>query len=287
MSADAEDSRSLPPFASGFLDRVSTGCIPRVESATVPILGVQDEIVHDRTGVLYRVGDRRFVLTAAHKLRAIIEHEVPLYLSLNAEDKLPLPLAEAVFHTTEDDGRDVAAISLPTEMASEIEAHREFVRHNEVSLHESTPGLYLFLGYPMVWSGIVISESTVYSRPLAFLCREYAGESSPNACHDDAVHLRLEFDQEAFSVTENAKEILPRIGGISGCGIWRIADWSTEGFRRWSPAELRLVGIQHSWSEDQGYIRGTKVGYILSRILEEYPDVEPAMNIMYPRTREG
>jgi hypothetical protein len=66
--------------------------------------------VHDRTGVLYRIGDRRFVLTAAHHLRGIVQHNIPIYISLNATDKMPLPLAEASFHTTEEDGRDVAAI---------------------------------------------------------------------------------------------------------------------------------------------------------------------------------
>jgi hypothetical protein len=168
-------------------------------------------------------------------------------------------------------------------MASEIEAHRTFVTQSEISLHESTPGFYLFFGYPMKWSGIVLSETDIYSRALAFGCREYTGTPHPTIFYDKAVHIQLEFHRTAVNAIDNTTDILPRITGISGCGIWRMADWSPEGFRNSSPKELRLVGIQNHWFPDLKYVQGTRVRFVLSLILANYPDVKPAMDLVYPR----
>ncbi len=71
-----------PPFAKFFAE-IHDGCIPRIDRATITTVGIQDdEIKHDRTGVLYRITDDHFILTAAHKLRGIVDLEIPLYISV-------------------------------------------------------------------------------------------------------------------------------------------------------------------------------------------------------------
>lgn len=284
MTDERENGDSLPSLVADLFRRIQTECIQRIEKYTIPILGVQNNsIVHDRTGVLYRIGDRYFILTAAHYLESYIQYAIPLYISLNSSTKLPLPLAKAVFHTTEEDGRDVAAISLPPELASEIEPHREFLSQSEVWRHnESVPGFYVFFGYPMDWSGIVLSKTEIHSHALAFACCEYTGKSHSTAFYDKAVHIQLEFDCKAVNPIEETPAKIPTIKGISGCGIWRVADWSPHGFCRSSPAEPRLVGIQNHWFPDLKYIQGTRIGFVLSLILANYPDVKPAMNLVYP-----
>jgi hypothetical protein len=115
-----ETPTELSPALREFFDSINSTYLPRIEKATVPILGVQnDRISHDRTGILYRIGGHHFVLTASHKLRQIVGNTIPLYLSLNTLGAEPLPLADARFHSTEEDGRDVAAIWLPLEVAQE------------------------------------------------------------------------------------------------------------------------------------------------------------------------
>ena len=57
----------MNPVFDKFCDTLRKECIPGIENATVTLVAIQDEkIVHDRTGVLYRVGDHHFILTASH-----------------------------------------------------------------------------------------------------------------------------------------------------------------------------------------------------------------------------
>lgn len=59
---------------AAMFDDLTQRCIGCIDSVTVPIFCVQDEEVrHDRTGVLYRIADHRFLLTASHALREIVQ----------------------------------------------------------------------------------------------------------------------------------------------------------------------------------------------------------------------
>jgi hypothetical protein len=58
--------------------RVRDKAFPHIESATVPIYGFQDdEVRHNRTGVLFRIADTHFILTAAHDLQTIVQAGIP------------------------------------------------------------------------------------------------------------------------------------------------------------------------------------------------------------------
>src|SRR5262245_49090124 len=134
MSPNFSQITAVPDLRD-FLASTESNCLPRIEKATVPILGVQENhIRHDRTGVLYRIGDHHFILTAAHDLRQIVQANIPLYVSMNAKDCEPIPLPGAKIHSTEVDGRDVSAIWLPPDLAQEIARHKDFLRHNQVNM---------------------------------------------------------------------------------------------------------------------------------------------------------
>lgn len=285
MSSTSPPNDRAPGFAAQFLAAVGSEILPQIDRATVPLVGIQDdEIRHDRTGVLYRIADHHFILTASHYLSGIIKHNIPLYISLNAENVMPVPLAEARFHGTEQEGRDVAAILLPNDVAEELGDHRKFIAHNQITIQsDKQPGLYVFFGYPMDWSAHLISDTDLFSRALAFVCRQYEGERHPTAVYHADLNILLEFDPTALNVTQNKTEVLPKLHGISGCGIWRIADWSRRGLQSWSPEDFCLVGIQHRWFPDLKYIQATRIAYALDLILDNYPDLEPAMSLVYPR----
>ena len=59
---DALTGKPHPP-APKFFERIRKECIPSIDAATVPLVAVQNSrIVHDRTGVLYQIGDHHFEL---------------------------------------------------------------------------------------------------------------------------------------------------------------------------------------------------------------------------------
>jgi hypothetical protein len=57
---------------------LASACLPRIDKVTVPILSIRDDrLSHDRTGVLYRIGDYFFALTASHHLRGTVDKNIP------------------------------------------------------------------------------------------------------------------------------------------------------------------------------------------------------------------
>ena len=131
MSTD-ESTATLSERSRRFFETINQSCLRRIDRVSVPILGVQDDqIRHDRTGVLYRVANDHFILTAAHSLQKIVEANIPLYVSMNKPGVTPVPLCDARFHWTEDVVRDFAAIWLPPETVQEIVQHKDFLSRNQ------------------------------------------------------------------------------------------------------------------------------------------------------------
>lgn len=272
-----------PDLATEFFARLRKECVPRIERATVPFYAVQDDKLHrDRTGVLYKVAGHHFILTASHYLRPIVENNIPLYIDRTDNSTLPIPLANAVFHSTEEEGRDVGVIKLPDDVAEQLLPTKEFVTHSEVRLAEkNADSLYVLFGYPERWSGVA-TESSVVSHPLIYVCRPYEGQCDPDAFFDPNVHVVLELHQDAFNVLEEATVQLPRLHGVSGCGIWRVADWSAAGLQGWRPEQTCLVALQHRWYPKREYIQGTWIGFALALVQHNYPEVSAAMKLIYP-----
>jgi hypothetical protein len=120
-------------------------------------------------------------------------------------------------------------------------------------------------------------------RPLVYITRAYAGKRYGGTFYDPNVHVVLEFDQDAVGFPAGDRTRLPSIRGISGCGIWRVAN--LDGIAHCSAKRLRLVGLQHRWVRDDHakYIQGTWIKYALQLILDNYPNLQGPMNLVYPR----
>ena len=266
-----------------FFDTVRNEFLPYIEKATVGLVVVQgEEIKHNRTGVLYRIGEYHFILTAAHGLREVIKNNIPLYVTTNTPGIAPIPIVRGIFHGTEVDGRDFTAIRLASDEAKQIGFER-FVMHNSVAVNiEEKCGWYMLAGYPREWSFRVLTPTNVCSDMLFYLCVPFTGTHLAKSSYDSSVHLSLSIDQQAIEVATKESEELPGLHGISGCGIWRVA-WSDAELQRVSPACLVLVGIQHSWNSRRKYIDATRMEHVLDRILYDYPELRPPMSLHYRR----
>jgi len=278
------DNRN-PPLQKYF-DDIRNECIPAIEAATVPILDLPNvTFKHDRSGVLYRVGDHHFIVTAAHGLREIVGREILLCVSMNAHERLPIPLDnEARFHGTEVEGRDIAVIRLPDDTARQVAVHKRFISHNEVLAEDDErTGWYVIVGFPGAWSPRKLGKDFLYSRPLIYSCRAYTDYAKPPSWYRRDVHLLLGFELNAENVTDGRAEKLPGPYGISGCGVWRVADRSKRGMETVSKHNVSLVAIENNWCETRGYIMATRINWVLNRIIDDYPDVERSMRLTYPR----
>ena len=86
-------------------------------------------------------------------------------------------------------------------------------------------GLYLAFGFPNAWYQRV--EDVQITDSLCFLGSIYDGELNPESFFDPAVYIALGFEQRCQNVFTQEEKILPEINGISGCGLWRLANYSS------------------------------------------------------------
>ena len=280
-----ESQEPLSDRSGEFFATIRKTCLPRIDRASVPILGVQEnEIRHDRTGILYRIAGHHFVLTASHDLRQIVEANIPLHLSMNKPGIMPVPLGNAKFHSTEEEGRDIATIWLPPDTAREIAEHKDFLPHNQIDLNGAeSRGPFVFFGYPMRWSGHVVGDDYIMSMGLVFASFPHAGPRLESAHYDPRIHMLLNFTREAINSLQGRVDKLPKLHGISGCGVWQVGDMVGNQIKPRDAESVTLVAIQHRWFPDLNYIQATRIRYALGFVVENYPDARAAMNIVYPK----
>lgn len=278
-----------------FIRRVHDEAVPTFERATVAFYGVQNgRIVKDRTGVLLRIADAMFILTASHDLREIVQQNIPLCISWNERTEMPIPLHDSRFHTTEyesqfgerDVVRDVAAIKLGESAANEILAGgRTPISLCDINMDQDrSPALFFIFGFPQAW--FQVEQTGPKCSPLIYATGIYDGEHSSTASvgYDPKVHLLLNFKREALAAN-GQMHMLPGyegIKGVSGCGIWRITGFR-DSIDAWKPTQCKLVAIQHRYYEKPGYLHTTWVQYCISRLLDDHKELRPAATMVYPK----
>jgi hypothetical protein len=267
-----------------FLRRVRDEAFRLIEAATVPLYGFQDnQVKQDRTGILFRVANTHFILTAAHGLWQILGAEIPLLADFSMRHKVPIPLVQAKFWMSEEeDGRDIAAIEIPISVVADLSPQRQFLTMADVDTEpQPRPGFYAAFGFPTEWYRKV--EDIQRTEPLCFLGAIYEGKLNPDAFFDPKVHLALTFEQDVIDALTGEQRQLPNAKGLSGCGLWRIANYSNADIVDWNAGKVRLVAIQHRWDDRRQYIKGTWITYALRLIWDEYPSLRDAMKLSYPK----
>lgn len=283
-----ENHSKASELTTKFLKRVQQEALPWIVNSTIPFYGVQDDqIKRDRSGVLLRLADSYFILTASHDLKEFVEHKIPLYVGWDKEEKVAVPLSDSVFHTTDKNSLDVAVIKLTNDDAEKILTTKQAISMRDISSEiDESPGMFLVCGFPQEW--LSVSSEKIDSTPLPFFGRFFEGETSPTAQikFDPKVHALFEFNQNAIRASNKESFQLPRfdgIKGISGCGVWRILDWEKDSIETWNPDNCKLVAIQHRYYEKQCYVHTTWIKYALSLIANDYPHLQSAMKIVYPK----
>jgi hypothetical protein len=273
-----------------FAERVSVEALPVIEAATVPILRFDSEKPRiDRTAVFIHIEDEHFLLTCAHHLERRLNESVPLAVSLGYCEEPFVLLKDEVFYGTESNARDVTAIRLAPETIKRLlDASRVPVEVADVLRGEPRPGLFLIFGHPQEWFSFGPGELTHPALPyLATIVRP----------SDDLV-ARLESDEEygmpfrselhgLFTMSSQGIRVRDRVSvplptykgmkGISGCGIWRLCDDNYEAMRNWNVAQCRLAAIEHRYDESNKFVHASWIGLALSRIVDDFPHLAPAI----------
>lgn len=269
-----------------FVARLMRECPPIIQRHTIAFFGEQDgKQIQCGSGVLLQVGGQHFVLTAAHVLDLLLVHSIPLFLMPGEAGKKLISLTGAVFYSSEmpssrsrnDDVMDVGFVELTAPTASELVPGKTFLRLKDIDVRDPfyPKSWYLTAGYPSEVNVSDYDRRTHTSTLLAYASWPYYGERGfPD-------YFRQEFDlfvhymrNDSTEGDENVLASVPEPEGVSGCGMWRLAS-ADKPIESWNPDDIRLIGIQRSWSKKFETLRGVRVAHPLAMMAESLPALTP------------
>jgi hypothetical protein len=233
--------------------------------------------VQHGTGILLRIADAAFLVSAAHVLAAAPERT--LLIGGGPTNLKLIPLLDLVINRTtgqDSDGFDFGFVRLPRGIESGlVERRYQFVHLWELDLVASAPeGAYAVYGFPCEFVSVDGPGNHVQFTPMHYMTDIFKGEL---VAARPGVTIALNHPPRGF---RNAKgELMPYLKGVSGSGIWRMYG-PGYSIRTWREDAIRLVGIEHRTLGEKA-VAGVLFRHVLDSILTEHPELRSAANLYY------
>lgn len=255
-----------------------------VNKYTVPIIIRLDggKYLSDGTGILLRIGDGYFVISAAHVLR-------PSTMDTFIFSGEQLTLLEGIINSTSpqhligtnNDKFDFAYSQIKGALAQGIEKGKQFLNTSGMnSMHNPQKSFrYFFVGYPS--SKVKIYKD--YSPNVEYLkvkkmevfgcaCLESHNETYTKIGITKGNHILVDFDRSNLrkgNSTEFIKQC-PALKGMSGCGLWHLVTPLLHDIKN---PQFKLVGIFNSYDTENKVMIFTSIRYVIEWIkndIEKY-----------------
>lgn len=237
--------------------------------------------VLEGTGVLMKVADTGFLLSAAHVFAEVIKDGRTVQVGLAAG--LPLLDLGGIDVELSHDRQDVdlAFARLPDEFTAAIAKHKEFVRLDQVDMDPvpPLPGWYSLVGYPREQSSLDHIKRILESEPMCLNTFLYEKDLQHDA-FTIGTSIALSFSAGELSDDNGDPVSAPGLKGVSGCGMWRVAG-SRDAVANdtWSVDMIRLAGIEHC-TVGRKMIKGALAFHVVIGIKRRYADLRPAIELV-------
>lgn len=277
------------------INQLSMRCLPKIAKTSICLYVWNEERLKVAgTGVLLRIADRHFILSAAHVIDLTFYHKMLFYTSHLGEAAIPFPL---LFKTRDSSARSPNLDTTDPNLRHEdpydfslAELQQETVvllrhSHQFISVHDLDPtpipiasGILVY-GFPELLSGnYPDSEHETDSYPMHYITTPLQCEPEQRDKNKDIL-LYYSKNTHNYENGQTENRIVPK--GISGCGIWRVSQ-PPKLPSDTHPDEMRLVGIQHRWRSKSNYLVGTSVHRILRLLWDHHPDLRGALRLILP-----
>ena len=248
------------------MSAVVAGILPYLEQRSIPLLLLsreergQPEVF---SGTLVTVGGHYFICTAAHCIKdADIDQIVPV-LSKQPSRERVLLLDYGYRGGGDHDELDVGWIEVN-------QRHPDLARYHFVPVGQMERGVSEIRGDMAVLSGCPVEtvredlalRGHYQLRVMHYVTVTKAMTAWPDTCRPEN-DIVLEYPDHDNVLEENAPSELPDAPGISGGGIWAL-NLNSAGL--WSPDRMRLIGVEHCWSERRRYVRGSQLQHWLDMV---------------------
>jgi hypothetical protein len=263
-------------------------------NSTVAIVRTKDDMtVPIGTGVLFRIADHKFVVTAAHVVRHAFEYGWGVAISGDNSKFVAVGgdwLTSPRSGPQPDGGLgDFAIYPLAIEQVAELQ-DREFANRSDVSAENEVRGFIRLLGFPQLLCEPSENEiQKVHLGAFSFSSAVHKGKLTLED-FDQSVHFLIDAPDSGL-IDGDGKEVRLRsrngrgvhltknLRGISGCGVWRIGKVGVSP-EKWSPDDAALVGIAIATYTESEVIKVTRWRYIQLLIYEVFRDLRPALDIV-------
>lgn len=234
------------------------------------------------SGVLLKIADAAFVLSAAHVLKLGKDMEIQIGAMAKGSKLIKLPAAQFAFSDDLTD-LDLGFVRISTETANELSRFKEFARMSDLDLRTCQPcsGAYCVLGFPQQLNTPDHVKREINPLHLHYLCHPVpdAAEAKPEI----SFLLRMTKDTVVLSDPENSiseEQRMPELYGISGCGMWRLygVEDRVNRLDLWQPSWIKLVGIEHGWGRRK-WVKGAFVRHVVDMIEGAYPELRASIQL--------
>jgi hypothetical protein len=246
------------------------------------------------TGVLLRIAHRVFVITAAHvadEIKAKHDAQEPTFIiGGGMYERRPVPLDRVALISSPMAGKnrqwndlyDIAAVELSPLAIKELEAHSTFLELQQLDLTvgQHDGGYFYIVGFTAASNQADHKRRILTTTTFPILTQLFRRDLNELVVFDPAIGLVFNFDAHAGK-REGSPRVAPRLGGISGCGIWRVVSANMQ-FMECDPADSKLVAIEHKEVGSSKAIVGTRIKFALQMIFRDYPDLREALTSVFP-----
>lgn len=282
-----------------FRERLNSEIVPWITQSTIPFFHFRKDpttndygiLGKDRTGVFLRIGTDHFVLTASHGIEEAVANGTWLVMSWDDDENFFIPLTTDQIATSDPQTIDVAAIKLSDTAATAL-----LKRHKPISLidtatnSENAEGQFLIVGYPRAGTDFPQQNPLEPLKEPLLETLKYLGKKSAKPwvgkglTYSPRLHVVLGMPRDSYRASVGTGELLPiheEVQGISGCGIWLVADRrQRKPLTSIGLSDCKLIAIEHTYDQEAGLVAGTWIDAAMMLIARKFPETRAAIDLV-------
>jgi hypothetical protein len=269
------------------------------DSTVAIVIAHNHNVYQFGSGILFRIADESFVVTACHVIKdAAHKYNGTLGITSANESFVAVPgewiCSSEGQYGTDKDPFDVAIYNLQQHAVQKLNGKR-LLYLNDIDFGlQSGTGVYTLFGYPGIWSKPSTSSSEeLQLKPFQYTTIAFNGDTRSFKEYQERFHLLLEAQLKYSSTEKGTKATFrdlegkyapfpERLGGISGCSVWRIGDLDVP-IDDWGQKQPKIVAVQTSVYHTDQVIKATRWIAVSTLIHGAFPKLRPAMDLWWPQ----
>jgi hypothetical protein len=254
----------------------------RAWGSTVSIVIVDNKSLKQLgTGTLFRVANESFVVTAAHVIEIALRHGGGMGISGLKDNFIGFTGDAIISH----ESVDVSVVHLSDAVVQKLDGCTFLTLNDVCFTTDLSQGVFTLFGFPAIW--VKDDGGRMDMKRFQFTSPAFEGDTSFLLGYDKKYHILVnghligitesDGSQVEFTKHDGSPANFPGdLGGISGCGVWKIAD--LPALRRGEKGEgPRIVGVESCVYSKPGCIRATRWAVVNGMIHERFPALRPVL----------